>query len=91
MAAIRYIVSDVPRAVAFYTANLGFTVKKQVGAAIANVARDDLSLWLSGPESSAGAWSPVPVERKSWWKIPTATRSSYSRAHRETLRDAITL
>ena len=60
---MRYIVSDVPRAVAFYSRKLGFKVEKQVGRAIANVVRDDLSLWLSGPESSAGR--PLADGRKA--------------------------
>ena len=54
MATMRYIVSDIPRAVAFYSRKLVFKVEKQVGRAIANVVHGDLSLWLSGPESSAG-------------------------------------
>jgi catechol 2,3-dioxygenase-like lactoylglutathione lyase family enzyme len=58
MAAIRYFVSDVDRAVAFYTRHLGFTLKQQMGAVIAHVLRDDVSLWLSGPESSAARSFP---------------------------------
>jgi len=32
---------------------LGFTLEEQMGAAFAIVTRDDLSLWLSGPQTSA--------------------------------------
>jgi catechol 2,3-dioxygenase-like lactoylglutathione lyase family enzyme len=74
MAAIRYLVSDVERAVGFYTKNLGFSLKQQAGPAIAQVTRDDLSLWLSGPASSAarpmpngdvpepGGWNRILIE-----------------------------
>ena len=57
MAAVRYIVGDVDRAIAFY-ATLGFAVAERWGPAFAMVARGDLTLWLSGPASSAG--KPLP-------------------------------
>jgi catechol 2,3-dioxygenase-like lactoylglutathione lyase family enzyme len=54
VAAIRYFVSDVDRALEFYTRHLGFRLKQQAGAAIAGVEHGDLTVWLSGPQSSAG-------------------------------------
>jgi catechol 2,3-dioxygenase-like lactoylglutathione lyase family enzyme len=54
MAAIRYFVTDVQSSVDFYTRHLGFVRHSQSGTAIAAVARADLIVWLSGPESSAG-------------------------------------
>jgi len=62
MASVRYLVDDVDRAVAFYTGSLGFTLRQQFGPAMAIVARDDLSLWLAGPISSAAR--PMPDGRK---------------------------
>lgn len=62
MAAIRYFVNDVDRAIAFYTQHLGFKLEKQMGSAIASVARNDLTLRLSGPESSAAR--PMPDGRR---------------------------
>ena len=53
MATVRYLVADVDRAVAFYVGQLGFELVEQMGAAFARVRREDLSLWLSGPTSSA--------------------------------------
>ena len=53
MAAVRYLVHDVERAVAFYTGRLGFTLDTQMGNAFAIVAHGDLRLWLSGLTSSA--------------------------------------
>jgi catechol 2,3-dioxygenase-like lactoylglutathione lyase family enzyme len=51
---VRYIVSDVNAAVDFYTKHFGFSVLSQAGEAFADVARGDLRLLLSGPQSSAG-------------------------------------
>ena len=62
MAAIRYLVTDVDRAVAFYTERLGFALDEQMGIAFARVSRDDLTLWLSGPMSSAAR--PMPDGRQ---------------------------
>lgn len=54
---VRYLVDDVPAAVAFYTAHLGFTVRASFPP-FADVARGRLRLLLSGPESSAGRALP---------------------------------
>ncbi len=53
MAAIRYLVNDVDVAVAFYVDTLGFELLEQWGPPFAMVKRGDLTLWLSGPGSSA--------------------------------------
>jgi len=62
MAIVRYLVADVDAAVGFYTVHLGFTLERKMGPAFAIVARDDLELWLSGPQSSAAR--PVPDGRR---------------------------
>jgi catechol 2,3-dioxygenase-like lactoylglutathione lyase family enzyme len=62
MAVVRYLVDDVDAAVAFYTDHLGFVVERRMGPAFAIVSRDDLALWLSGPESSAAR--PMPDGRR---------------------------
>jgi catechol 2,3-dioxygenase-like lactoylglutathione lyase family enzyme len=62
MAVVRYLVGDVEAAIAFYVGHLGFTLEQQMGPAFAIVSRDDLSLWLSGPESSAAR--PMPDGRR---------------------------
>lgn len=62
MAAIRYMVHDVEAAIGFYTGHLGFALKQQFGPAMAMVTRDDLTLWLAGPPSSAAR--PMPDGRK---------------------------
>ncbi|HEY6103628.1 MAG TPA: VOC family protein [bacterium] len=61
MAVVRYMVTNVDRAVAFYTQHLGFTVDRQMGPAFASVSHGDLTLWLSGPQSSGAR--PLPDGR----------------------------
>jgi catechol 2,3-dioxygenase-like lactoylglutathione lyase family enzyme len=74
MATMRYIVTDVDAAVAFYTGHLGFGLRQQFGPAMAIIGRDDLTLWLAGPPASAsrsmpdgrrpapGGWNRVVLE-----------------------------
>ena len=62
MAVVRYIVDDVDAAVAFYTGHLGFALDQQMGPAFALVSHGDLTLWLSGPQSSAAR--PMPDGRR---------------------------
>lgn len=62
MATVRCIVADVGQAVAFYCSQLGFSLEQQFGPAMAIVRRDDLTLWLAGPASSAAR--PMPDGRR---------------------------
>jgi catechol 2,3-dioxygenase-like lactoylglutathione lyase family enzyme len=62
MAVFRYLVADVDASIAFYTGHLDFTLAQQMGPAFAIVSREDLSLWLSGPQSSAAR--PMPDGRQ---------------------------
>jgi catechol 2,3-dioxygenase-like lactoylglutathione lyase family enzyme len=57
-ASVRYIVDDVEGAVAFYTTQLGFTLRSSVYPAFADVVRGRLRLLLSGPRSSGGRTLP---------------------------------
>jgi glyoxylase I family protein len=49
---VRYLVTDVARAVTFYTTHLGFTLEYQQLPAFATVALGPLKLHLSGPDAS---------------------------------------
>lgn len=62
MASIRYLVRDVDAAVAFYTGRLGFALCRQFGPNMAILERDDLTLWLAGPNASASR--PMPDGRR---------------------------
>jgi glyoxylase I family protein len=59
---VRYLVSDVSRAVAFYTEQLGFEVEHQHLPAFANVSLGELKLLLSGPGASGSR--PMPDGRR---------------------------
>jgi catechol 2,3-dioxygenase-like lactoylglutathione lyase family enzyme len=74
VATVRYLVSDVATATAFYVDRLGFEVVQAFGPAMAIVRRGDLTLWLAGPAASAarpmpdgrqpvpGGWNRIVVE-----------------------------
>lgn len=62
MTTVRYMVSVVDDAVAFYTTLLDFDLVEQFGPAMAIVQRADLTLWLAGPSSSAAR--PMPDGRQ---------------------------
>ena len=51
---VRYLVDDVAASVDFYTQHFGFEVLNSFPPAFADVARGNLRLLLSGPQSSAG-------------------------------------
>jgi catechol 2,3-dioxygenase-like lactoylglutathione lyase family enzyme len=54
MVNVRYLVDDVAESIDFYTTHFGFEVLTSVAPAFADVARGNLRLLLSGPQSSAG-------------------------------------
>lgn len=58
LVSVRYIVSDVEAAVAFYTAHLDFELGKNAAPAFAEVLRGQLRLLLSGSASSGGRTLP---------------------------------
>lgn len=58
MASFRYLVNDVEKSISFYTHSLGFKLEQQFGPEMAIVSKDDFSLWLAGPMSSAAQRMP---------------------------------
>ena len=58
-ASVRYLVSDVRTAIAFYTTHLGFTLNTSAAPAFADVVRGPLRLLLSGPASSGARATPA--------------------------------
>jgi glyoxylase I family protein len=58
MARIRYLVKDVDRSIEFYTQRLGFELKQKSDTAFAQVSKGDLTLLLSGPQSSGARAMP---------------------------------
>jgi len=75
MSTVRYLVDDVDAAIAFYEI-LGFKLADRWGPPFAIVKRRGLSIWLSGPGTSArkklksgevpvpGGWNRVVIEVK---------------------------
>jgi len=73
VATFRYLVDDVDASLPFYE-KLGFTLQDRWGPPFAILRRDDLSLWISGPGSSAsralpggaqprpGGWNRLVIE-----------------------------
>jgi catechol 2,3-dioxygenase-like lactoylglutathione lyase family enzyme len=71
---VRYMIEDVPAAVRFYTALLGFAVEQDASPAFAAVARAGVRLLLSGEGSSGkraladgrrqvpGGWNRIHLE-----------------------------
>ncbi|HXE59935.1 MAG TPA: VOC family protein [Gemmatimonadaceae bacterium] len=58
-ACVRYIVADVNAAIDFYTRHLGFTVQMHPAPAFAEIARDDLHIYLTQPGPGGGG-APMP-------------------------------
>ena len=59
---VRYQVTDLERAIAFYTQQLGFELESQVGKVFASVSLGRLRLILGAPGSSGSR--PMPDGRK---------------------------
>src|SRR4051812_1938683 len=63
MAKVRYIVDDVPTAVAFYVERLGFEVAMQAEG-FAALDRGDLRLLINAAAGTGGASQPTPDGRR---------------------------
>ena len=88
MIAFRYLVADVDKAKAFYVDLLGFHLVRHWGPAFAEVERDGVRLWLSGPQASAArsmpdGQKPVPG---GWNRVAVIVSDLESMVR--TLRDA---
>ena len=60
MATVRYIVKDTEESVNFYLHHLGFELLFNAGP-FAMIKKDDLTIWVSGPKTSAA--QPMPDGR----------------------------
>lgn len=86
MATVRYFVKDVETSVKFYTEFFDFKVQQQFPA-IAILSKDDLTLWLAGPISSAaqpmpdgtkpqpGGWNRFVIDVKNISEVVSKLRS----------------
>ena len=73
---VRYQVTDVARAVAFYTTHLGFTLEHQQLPAFASVALGETTILLSGPQASGSRPMPDgrPQEPGGWNRVVLRVR-----------------
>ena len=74
----RYIVDDPAASLAFYRDVLGFELVEQWGPHFAIVRRDDVTLWLSGPATSAA--KPMPdgsVPKSGGWNRIVLSSSAF--------------
>lgn len=62
MAQVRYLVNELDEAILFYLHNLGFTLDRRYGDAMAIISNGDLQLWLAAPTASAS--QPLPDGQK---------------------------
>ncbi len=60
MVQVRYIVTDVDAAIAFYCQYLGFHLEMHPAPAFAMLTRGDLRLVLSAPTPAGGGGQPMP-------------------------------
>ena len=72
MANFRYLVNDVDEAIEFYK-KLGFDVSERYGSAFAIMRRDDVELWVSGPDTFAA--KPMPDGSKPSLAVGIASLS----------------
>jgi catechol 2,3-dioxygenase-like lactoylglutathione lyase family enzyme len=61
---VRYIVTDLDAAIAFYTARLGFSVEMHPAPTFAMLSREDLRLLLSVPSGQGGGGQAMPDGRR---------------------------
>ncbi len=91
MIAFRYLVSDVERAKSFYVGLLGSKLVKQWGPAFAEVELGGVSVWLSGPQTSAA--KPMPDGRKpapgGWNRVVVVVKNLELKAAGVTFRNAL--
>jgi catechol 2,3-dioxygenase-like lactoylglutathione lyase family enzyme len=88
MATVRYLVHDVDAALDFYVGKLGFALTQRWGPSFAMVRLGDLTLWLSGPGTSAsrpmpdgaqpvpGGWNRLVIEVSDFDARVDALRAS---------------
>ena len=88
MATFRLIVDDVDAALAFYQSHLGFSLKQRMGPVFAQIERDGLEVWVSGPGTSAR--KPMPDGREpvpgGWNRLVVQVDDIHAMV--KTLRDA---
>jgi catechol 2,3-dioxygenase-like lactoylglutathione lyase family enzyme len=74
MASIRYIVTDVDKAVAFYRDNLDFKVDMHTKGKFAAMLLEDLTLYLSAPGAGSGGQAGGDPKPGGWNRFMVITK-----------------
>lgn len=73
MASVRYIVSDLQEAIAFYRDHLGFAVDLHPGPGFAALSRDDLRLFLNVPGAGGAGTAGGRPQPGGWNRFQMET------------------
>src|SRR5687767_261993 len=74
MASVRYIVTDVDRALEFYRDRLGFKVDMHNPGKFAALLLDDLTLYLSAPGAGSGGTAGGAPQPGGWNRFMVVTK-----------------
>ena len=73
MASVRYIASDIDKSVEFYRTRLGFSVEKHNPGKFAELARDDLHLFLNAPGAGSAGKAGGHPQPGGWSRFMIVT------------------
>ena len=73
MASVRYIANDIDRSVDFYRDRLGFSVEKHNPGKFAELAREDLHLFLNAPGAGSAGKAGGSPEPGGWSRFMLVT------------------
>ena len=74
MASVRYIANDIDKSVDFYRNRLGFSVEKHNPGKFAELAREDLHLFLNAPGAGSAGKAGGSPEPGGWSRFQIETR-----------------
>jgi predicted enzyme related to lactoylglutathione lyase len=74
MASIRYIITEIDKAVQFYRYNLDFKVDMHTPGKFATMLREDLTLYLSAPGAGSGGQAGGDPKPGGWNRFMVITK-----------------
>jgi catechol 2,3-dioxygenase-like lactoylglutathione lyase family enzyme len=88
MASVRYIVTDINKAVDFYRDRLEFKIEMHTPGKFAALLRDDLTLYLSAPGAGSGGQAGGDPKPGGWNRFMVVTKELDSLLNRLRAADA---